>query len=255
MGVSRAPDISPVIDCPVTADTIRKNAEAVVRNAELARSSLHKFADMWCKAATSGKISFDADNHEMGPTKSLDRIIAKAIARYNGDVYQVSDPARNRIPIDGPAQLKALKIAVTSKDFIESLADKGITITSVEDKFENPTATRWRGLVVKSEINLGKGRTQKAETVVLPRGWAEEYEKTHVYLEQIREIKDLAKAQGRELSDHEKSIVEKHTVEAQKIHDYLAHTDGYAHLEISKPQVPTSGVSTRHSDIQPFRLV
>lgn len=236
--VGRAPDISPIIDCPVTADAIQRNAEIVVRNAELARSSLHKFADLWCKAATSGKVSFDADNHEMGPTKSLDRIIAKAIARYNGDVFQVSDPARNRIPIDGPAQLRALKGALSSKDFIESLADKGIRIIAVEDRFENPTATHWRGLVVKSEIDLGKGRIQKAETVVMPRGWVQDYETTHEYLEQIRALQDLAKAQDRKLTPHEKSIVEKHTLEAQKIHDGLAHADGYAHLEIARPAAP-----------------
>lgn len=244
--VGRAPDISPIIDCPVSADTIRKNAEAVVRNAELARSSLHKFADLWCKAATSSKVSFNADNHEMGPTKSLERIIAKAIARYNGDVFQVSDPARNRVPIDSPAQLKALKSALSSKEFLESLAGKGIKIVEVEDKFENPTATHWRGLVVKTEINLGKGRTQLAETVVMPRGWVQDYETTHIYLEQIRTLKDLAKAQGRKLTPHEQSIVEKHTLEAQKIHDGLAHADGYENLEIARPNQqktqPASGI-------------
>lgn len=247
---------SVAVDCPKTAAVLRKNAEKVARNAEQARTPLHKFSKLWCDEATTAKISFDADNIVMGPQKGVERIQQKAVARYGGDVFQVSDAVRNRILIDDPSQLKALKSAISNKSFVEGLDEKnGIKILSVEDRFENPTATHWRGFVVKTEIDLGKGRTQLAETVVMPRGWVEDYEKTHVYLEHSRELTDLAQAQDRDPTPHEKDIINKNRAEARAIHDYLAHTDGYAHLEIAKPQAPASGAFARHSDIQPFRLV
>lgn len=218
-----------VIECPVTYENLQKNAEIVVKNSEQARSTLHKFADLWCK---NSKAKLDPDNAVvMGPTKTKDRIIEKAVARYDGDVFQVSDGCRNRILIDDPAQVKMMKAAVHSPQFISNCASKGIKITSVEDLFEKPTATGYRALVVKTEIDLGKGRSQLAETVVMPRGWVEDYETTHAYLEQIRLLKDLAKAQNRENSTHEKSIISEHTREALEIHTYNAIMDGYDTLE------------------------
>ena len=223
----------PLVECAVSFETLCKNADMAVRNSEQARSTLHKFADLWCK---NSKAKLDPDNAVvMGPTKSKDRFIEKAVARYNGDVFQVSDGCRNRILIDDPSQVKMMKAVINSPQFVENCESKGIKITSVEDLFEKPTATGYRALVVKTEIDLGKGRSQLAETVIMPRGWTEEYETTHVYLEQIRTLKDLAKAQNRENTPHESSIISKHTQEAKEIHSYLAMIDGYDELELNKP--------------------
>jgi hypothetical protein len=224
----------PVVECPLTLEALQKNAEVVVKNSKLAQTTLHKFGDLWCKAS---KAKLDpANSVVMGPPKTRDRIVEKAVARYEGDVFQVSDGCRNRILIDDPSQVKQLKDVITRPSFLENCLAKGITVTSVEDFFEYPTVTRYRALVVKTEINLGKGRTQKAETVVMPRGWVEEYEKTHKYLEDSRSLLDLAKAQQREPTAHEVSVIDKHNREAIEIHEYLAETDGYAALELFRPE-------------------
>ncbi|PZO82917.1 MAG: hypothetical protein DI626_09550 [Micavibrio aeruginosavorus] len=195
----------------------------------MARSPHQKFTDAICKEA-----DLVPDNCAvLGPAKEKKRLIEKAVARYDGDVFQVSDATRSRILIDNPKSLKTIKDTIMSVDFRRQYLERGINVLSVEDFFEKPTQTKWRGLVIKTEIDIGKGRTQKAETVVIPRGWVDDYETTHTYLENIRALKDRAQAQNRKLSRDETQVVEKYTEMSKGIHDKLAADDGYIHLENS----------------------
>lgn len=226
--------LSPVIECPFSLSQIQQNARQAIKNAEQARTSVQKFDD-----ALATRLSYDpAMTVVMGPVKEEERIIQKAISRYDGDVSQVSDVSRSRIRLQSPSDVKKAKDILASENFRNYLHDKGIKILGVEDFYETPKQTGWRGLVVKIEVALGKGRTQKSETVLLPNGWFPDYETTHRYFENGRALKDLAKAQNnRELSDDEKTQIARYDQMSKEIHDRLAHRDGYAALE-TKPRVP-----------------
>lgn len=215
------------VQCPVAYETLQKNADTVLRNAEMARSPHQKFTDALCKQSDLSPENCAI----MGPPKERKRLIEKAVARYDGDVFQVSDATRSRILIDSPKEVKIIKDAVLSPDFMKQFSERGINILSIENFFETPTETKWRALVIKTEIDIGKGRTQKAETVIMPRGWVDEYETTHTYLANIRSLKDRAKAQDRDLSRDEKIVVDKYTEMAKNIHIKLAAQDGYLGLE------------------------
>lgn len=214
------------VRCTVPYETMDKNAETVLRNSQQARSTHLKFSDALCK-----ETALKAENTViMGPPKEKSRLIEKAVARYEGDIFQVSDATRSRILIDSPKEIKLLKDVLNSPDFKKQCVERNVTILSVEDLFEKPTETGWRAVVVKTEIDIGKGRTQKAETVIMPRGWIDEYDTTHTYLTNIRSLKDRAKAQNRDLSHDEKQVVVKYTDMAQKIHTEIAMRDGYMPL-------------------------
>lgn len=228
---------SPAIDCPISLEDITKNARQAVKNGEQARSALQKAND-----AIVSKMNMDAASSVvMGPIKKEERIIQKAIARYDGDVTQVSDVVRSRVRIDSPAQVKHIKDLLGSQEFRKSLREKGVEILSVEDSFAAPKDTGWRGIVLKTEIDLGKGRSQKAETIFIPRGWFEDYETTHTYLENIRALKDMAKAQGRDLTSKEAKQVENYKAMARETHAELAARDGYDALVTRKPDTPAIG--------------
>ncbi len=217
----------PPIECAVPLEAMVREAQKAIKYAGQARSSLQKFND-----ALATKLDMEpATSVVIGPIKQEHRILQKAIARYDGDVSQVSDVSRSRIRLEAPSQVKEAKDVLASADFRHSLLEKGITILAVEDSFEKPKKTGWRGLVIKIEIDLGKGRSQKAETVMIPKGWFPDYERTHTYFENSRAIKDMARAQGRELSDAEKAQIFNYEEMSREIHDRLAHTDGYAQLE------------------------
>lgn len=218
------------IECPVPLRTIERNADRAIKNAELARSSLQKFND-----ALAHNMRMDAGSSVIiGPIKGKDRIVQKAIARYDGDVGQVSDVCRSRIRLDGPHHVKLAKDILSSQEFRASLAEKGVRILFVEDRFERPTKTHWMGLVIKAEVDLGKGRVQKTETVMIPKGWYEGYERSHVYLENIRALEDLASAQNRGLTEEEAKQAKNYVTMATEIHRELAVRDGYDSL-ISRP--------------------
>ncbi len=225
------------VDCPKSFEAIDRDAQQAIKKAEQARSSLQKFNDM-----LSSKIGMNpVSSVIIGPVKAKERIIQKAIARYDGNVSEVSDVSRSRIRIDNPSQVKSTKDALSSLDFRKDLERKGIRILQIEDCFENPKETGWRGIVIKTEIDLGKGRTQKAETIITPTGWFPSYETTHTYLENIRKLKDLAKAQYRELSHSETMQIEQYKGMAKEIHDGLAKRDGYDILESKhKHQQPSA---------------
>jgi hypothetical protein len=76
-------------------------------------------------------------------------------------------------------------------------------------------------------VDLGKGRVQKTETVMMPNGWYAGYERSHVYLENIRAMEDLARAQDRGLTPEEARQAKNYIDMATDIHKELAVRDGY----------------------------
>lgn len=215
-------------------EQLSKKADQATKNAGLARSALQKFSYALCNETTVTP----EDSVIMGQTKSPARIIEKAVARYNGDVSKVPDVARDMILVDSMDQVHALLNTINRNYFRSTWGDKGVGITSIEDKFAKPhPVTGWRGLVVQLEIDLGKGRTQTAELQVIPRGMHDIYQRTHVYLEQIRELKDNAKALHINLSDHEKNVVSTHQTEARRMHFEGARDTGFlSHDEMRQGQ-------------------
>jgi hypothetical protein len=209
-------------------ELLSKKADQATKNAGLARSPLQKFSYALCNESSITP----EDSVVMGDTKSLERIIEKAIARYNGDVSKVPDVARDMVLVDSMDQVHAILNTTSRNYFRNTWMDKGVTINSIEDKFSKPhPVTGWRGIVVQLEIDLGKGRTQTAELQVIPRAMRDLYNQTHMYLEHIRQMQDRAQAFNINLSDHDKSTIEGHKIEARRIHYEGARDTGFLSQE------------------------
>jgi hypothetical protein len=205
-------------------ELLSRKADQATKNAGLARSPLQKFSYALCNESSITP----EDSVVMGNTKSVERIIEKAIARYDGDVSKVPDVARDMVLVDSMDQVHAILNTTSRNYFRNTWMDKGVTINSIEDKFTKPhPVTGWRGIVVQLEIDLGKGRSQTAELQVIPRGMQDLYDKTHMYLEQIRQLKDNALARHINLSDYDQNLVLKHQEEARRIHYEGARDTGF----------------------------
>lgn len=217
-----------LFNCPVPFEALMKSGERAIKNAEQSRSPLQKFSYALCNEAGL----CPEDSVKIGPTKDLKRILQKAVARYDGDVSKVSDVCRDMIAVDRIEEVKALKDVINSPTFRAAQNDKGVTIISVEDFFSRPTETTgWRGIVLKLEVDLNKGRTQKAELQIVPRDMIPVYEATHLYLEGVRDKKDFRRAQGTALSQHELEQIEEDRVKAKQMHFEGAMRTGFIQLE------------------------
>lgn len=220
-----------LFECSVPFDTLKKNGERAIKNGELSRSPLQKFSYALCNEAGL----CPEDSVIMGPIKDLKRILQKAVARYDGDVSQVSDVVRDMVALDHIEEVKAIKDIASNAKFREAQESKGVKILAVEDYFEHPTETTgWRGLVIKLEVDLGKGRTQKAELQAVPRDMIPDYEATHAYLERARDIIDLRRAQGLDVTAHERLSINEDRNTAKKMHLSGAMRTGFIRLETPK---------------------
>lgn len=222
----------------LSADQLSKKADQATKNAGLARSPLQKFSYALCNESDVAPDS----SVIMGETKSVSRIIEKAVARYNGDVSKVDDVCRDMILIDDQEQLRDLRSIISNTSFRDTWEDKGVRVEKIDDMFTHPHAdTGWRGMVLKVEVDLGKGRMQSAEIQIIPRAMHDIYQKTHVYLEQIRELKDNAKALNVNLSEHEKTVIAEHQAEARRMHYEGARDTGF--LSPDELRQPSSEIS------------
>ena len=205
-------------------DQLKKKADQAIKNAGLARSPLQKFSYAICNESDITP----EDSVVMGDVKSLDRIIEKAVARYDGDVSKVDDVCRDMILIDDQYQLRELRAIISSSSFRDTWEDKGVRVEKIDDMFSHPHEdTGWRGLVLKLEVDLGKGRTQSAEVQVIPRAMQDIYQSTHIDLEYIRKKKDNAKALGTRLSEEDQASIQERQANARRKHYEAARDTGF----------------------------
>ncbi len=207
-------DSGRIIVANKTLGDLEHDADIVLRNARMGRATLQKFS-----LALAKEVGRDPDTDFIqGPDKDRDRLIQKAVARYNGDVRQVSDPVRDMVTLATPQEVAYAKATLGGKGFRADQEEKGVKILAVEDFMEKGKASGWRGLVVKLEVDVGKGRKTRAELQMIPKDMLSAYAKTHPIQEESRHWEDMARAEGRALTRHESSTVEKHRFEARRIH-------------------------------------
>lgn len=212
-----------------TADPV-----TLIKHAEQTRTQILKYA-----RALAGALDLEFDQAvKMGPIKTLERIWQKAIGKYDGRVEKICDIARERLYINSPADiidLRSLFGPGKAGGFHETWSSRGVHVLEFEDYFAKPSSTGFRGINIKLGVDMGKGRFHICELQVLHGEMKDTLDTTHMYFEQIREYKDNAEAQKRELSPVEMDVINRLEAEATRLHNEEAERLGLNMLE--QPQV------------------
>lgn len=222
------------------------NAEQRQKAAEQARSPLNKFQTHLAKF-----IGATPETDIVRPRiKNLDRIFEKAAGRCDGDINQLTDICACRILFNDNKQIHTLReladywlkwethpTKVPYRSFIKNWEDKEFRITEIDDNFAKPKKHGYRGMNLTVMVPLNKNRSQLCEIQIMHEQMQLTDKITHAAYEAIRSTKEKAVAQGRELSDEEREMVENYMQTIKTIYDGDASNYGLKSLEIPTPSM------------------
>ncbi|PTN12502.1 RelA/SpoT domain-containing protein [Nitrosomonas aestuarii] len=153
---------------------------------------------------------FEGVVFEVGPLKEPERALDKINSDYEGDPRQIKDLVRGRFVVDKPEQIVAIKQAILEE----------LDVDSLKDKYAEPSSTTgYRDLNTKIALENG----HIAEIQVQQRDMMRVNKPTHDIMEEIQEIKRLAKNENRIFSGYEASRIETLKQQALELHNAAAH--------------------------------
>lgn len=183
--------------------TLINRLERCRKRSEQARSQAEKYAYAACN-----KLGIDPVSAiHRAPPKELVRVLQKAYARYDGCIEDVADVCRLQVRLPTNEDVLAARSMYTAGragDFTTLWDDKGVELVSSEDMISHPKSrTLYMAIDNKYIVHMNNGQKQRLEIQFIPEKMAPYYERTHVYLENIRNIVDNVAMQGRVMSPDE----------------------------------------------------
>jgi len=151
-------------------------------------------------------------------TKLLKRIFSKAITQYEKIVSDVPDIGRMRLLIEKPEDIENLRNILlganptyTDKrigDIVDKNPTNEITIDEVEDFYHVPSSTGRIGMHITLLVKIFGNIIVPFEIQVLHKDMVKTEELTRDNYMKAQEIKRVAKAQGRSLTESEQDSVD-----------------------------------------------
>lgn len=211
----------PPVAKKILAETLQRHADQGIQRMERIASNLTE------ELGLSPNLAL-----QRGPKKNIQRIFDKAADRYNNRIQDIPDICRVRILFNHPSQiLLARKLLQDGSEFRKAWDGGNIEIVEVDDTFLKPKEHGFRGFQIILRINLGKGRFIKGEIQLLHEKMQNTDKLSHLIYQAIREIKDGAKAEGRELTETENETVDGYQKSNKELYNADAKNYGLEILE------------------------
>lgn len=185
------------------------------------------------------QLDIPETNVEIGPMKTLARMFEKAIGKCDGQLDEINDVGRLRIPVDGPEDILTLRRMFGTEHrygkFTPLHPNNSVTVTGIQDYYWEPSKTGRIAYHVDLDVAISGSKSVGIEIQFVDKRMLGTEKATHLNYQKVTGIERAAKRNGRDLRADELETIEHYRESSRNM--YLADAQNYGYDELRRPDL------------------